>query len=63
LSKHVQTNSFVPELLDTMTRVCGVLGDASFNAASGRGAAMALREATDYALGQVRVALSDTSAT
>jgi predicted ATPase len=58
LSKHFESSSFVPELPDTVARVRGALGDASFEAARGRGAAMALHKATDYALDQVRHALS-----
>jgi hypothetical protein len=62
LSGHIQATSFVSELPETMSRVRDVLGDASFNAASRRGAAMALHDATDYALGLVRQALSDGGA-
>jgi predicted ATPase/DNA-binding winged helix-turn-helix (wHTH) protein len=58
LSKHFESNSFVQELPDTMARVRGALGDAAFKAAVARGAVMTLQEATEYALAQVRHALS-----
>jgi predicted ATPase/DNA-binding winged helix-turn-helix (wHTH) protein len=62
LSRHVDSNSFVRELPETLARLRGVLGNARFNAAGGRGAAMALHEATDYALGEVQRALSTVAA-
>jgi hypothetical protein len=63
LSRHIEATSFVSELPDTIARVRGVLGDASFNAASGCGATMALHDATNYALSLVRQALTDAGAT
>ena len=41
-----------------MVRVRGALGEATFKAARGRGAAMALHEVTNYAIDQVRFALT-----
>jgi tetratricopeptide (TPR) repeat protein len=58
LAKTYESNPFVPELPDTVERVRGTLGDASFDEASRRGAAMALHEAHDYAVDQVRQALA-----
>jgi hypothetical protein len=57
LCRRPQSNSFVQELPDTIERVRAVLGPERFDAAGARGNAMALHEATDYALGQVRLAL------
>jgi hypothetical protein len=62
LSRHIEVTSFVSELPDTIARVRGVLGDASFNAASACGATVALHDATDYALSLVRQALTDPGA-
>jgi hypothetical protein len=62
LSRHIEATSFVSELPDIIARVRGVLGDASFNAASGCGATVALHDATDYALSLVRQALTDPGA-
>jgi hypothetical protein len=45
LSRHIEVTRFVSELPDTIARVRGVLGDASFNAAGRRGATMALHDA------------------
>lgn len=58
LSSHFESNSFVSELPDTMLRVRVTLGKAGFDTADARGATMALHEATDYALDQVRNAVS-----
>jgi hypothetical protein len=45
LSRHIEATRLVSELPDTIARVRGVLGDASFNAAGRRGATMALHDA------------------
>jgi hypothetical protein len=57
LSQRFGTNSFVPELPDTVARVRDALGRGMFEAACRRGAAMGLHETADYALDQVRAAL------
>ena len=62
LSRHIEATSLVSELPDTIVRVRAVLGDASFNAASGCGATLALHDATNYALSLVRQALTDAGA-
>jgi hypothetical protein len=45
LSRYIEATRFVSELPDTIARVRGLLGDASFNAAGRRGATMALHDA------------------
>ncbi len=50
LSRHIEATRFRFGAARYDARVRGVLGDASFNAASGCGATMALHDATDYAL-------------
>ena len=58
LTKTFKSNPFVPELADTVVRIRATLGDARFNETAQRGAAMALHEAHDYALDQIRRALA-----
>jgi len=54
IAKLLESNPFVAELGDATTRVRRLLGDAAFDAASRRGAAMELHAVHDYALEHVR---------
>jgi predicted ATPase/class 3 adenylate cyclase len=54
------SNPFVQELPDTMRRVRKALGDARFEEARRRGAALAVHETVDYAQGQIRQALPES---
>jgi predicted ATPase/DNA-binding winged helix-turn-helix (wHTH) protein len=58
LTRTFESNPFVPELPDTLMRVRTTLGDTRFDETNRRGAAMALHEAYDYALDQIRQALA-----
>ena len=58
MSKNFDASSFVQDLPETVRSVRDRLGEAGFQAASQIGMAMALHQATDYALGRVRHALS-----
>jgi hypothetical protein len=57
LTRTFESNPFVPDLVGAVAHVRGVLGDAEFDTASQHGAAMALHDAHDYAVDQVRQAL------
>jgi hypothetical protein len=57
LTKVSVFNPFVPDLHDVVARLRETLGDAAFDEANKSGAAMALDEATGYALDQVEQAL------
>jgi len=58
LSQKIPSTSFLQELPDTVARVRHVLGDAPFEEAKRRGAAMTHREVVDYAADQVQHALT-----
>ncbi|MFB9268594.1 hypothetical protein ACFFWD_36670 [Bradyrhizobium erythrophlei] len=58
LSKTFEFNPFVPEQSNAVGRLRDALGTTVFEAASRRGAAMALHEAFDYAIDQVEQALA-----
>ncbi len=58
LSQMIQSTSFLQELPDTVARVRHALGDAPFEEAKRRGAAMTHREVADYAADQVQHALT-----
>jgi len=58
LRKTFEANTILAELPETITRIRDTLGDAAFGEASGRGAAMTLPEAIDYALEQITQALA-----
>jgi hypothetical protein len=58
LSQMIPSTSLLQELPDTLARVRHVLGDASFEEAKRRGAAMTHREVVDYAADQVQHALT-----
>jgi predicted ATPase/DNA-binding winged helix-turn-helix (wHTH) protein len=62
LRRHFQSNSFVPELPDTLSHARNMIGNAEFDVAVARGTAMALHQATAYALAQVRKALAVSTA-
>ncbi len=62
LTKMFESNPFVSELREAMTRARSALGDAMFDMALERGAAMSLHEATDYAVGEVRKAVAELGA-
>jgi hypothetical protein len=57
LPASVDAKGVVAELPDAVARVREVLGDAAFAESTRRGAAMALREASNYAIDQIRRAL------
>jgi hypothetical protein len=58
LTKNFEFNPFVPDLPAAVAHLRDSLGDARFDEANRRGAAMALHEANDYAVDQVRQALA-----
>jgi predicted ATPase/DNA-binding winged helix-turn-helix (wHTH) protein len=58
LTKTFASNPFVAELPATVARMRDTLGDAKFEEANRRGAAMPLHEAHDYARDQVQQALA-----
>ena len=58
LARTFEANLVAPELADTMRRVRQTLGDSGFEEAGRRGAAMAPRDAADYAREQVCQALA-----
>jgi predicted ATPase len=63
LARSFDINSFVADLPDAIRRIRSALGEASFAAANGRGAAMTLREVSEYALEQIdQVLATDTPA-
>jgi predicted ATPase len=57
MAKSFESNSLVTERPDVIARLRRTLGEAAFDEASRRGAAMTLHEATDYALGEIAQAL------
>src|SRR5262249_1106450 len=52
LARSFDINSFVADLPEAVRRIRGALGEARFDAANSRGAAMTLREVSEYALAQ-----------
>jgi len=58
LSKTVEFTPFVPELNDVVARLRQGLGAAPFDAATRRGAGMALHAAYDYAIDEIEKALT-----
>ena len=57
MTKSFESNSLVTESPDVTARLRRTLGEAAFDEARRRGAAMTLHEATDYALGEIAKAL------
>jgi hypothetical protein len=63
LARSFDINSFVADLPEAVRRIRGALGEARFDAANSRGAAMTLREVSEYALAQIdQVLVTDKSA-
>jgi predicted ATPase len=61
-SKVIDAGGVVPEITAAVEQVRGALGQAAFDAAGDRGAAMSLREASNYAIEQVRLGLEKLGA-
>jgi hypothetical protein len=59
----VDAHALVPELTQTMSRVRGRLGEAAFDEANRRGAAMPIHHANDFALAEIAQALATAAAT
>ena len=58
----IDASGVVPELPGAIEKVREALGDEAFTTAGARGAAMSLREATNYAIDQVRLGLANLEA-
>ncbi len=58
----IDASGVVPELPPLVEQARSALGDAAFAAAASHGGALSLREATDYAIAQIRLALDELSA-
>ncbi len=63
LAGAIDTKGVVPEHPEAVARTRETLGEQAFGVATTRGAAMSLREASDYAIEQVRLGLSSLALT
>ena len=58
LPASIDAKGVIPEQPEAVGRVCNALGEPTFNAAVASGAEMSLREASNYAIEQVRLVLT-----